>query len=173
MLQEAKETLIAYCTLAAMFVILCYGGVEYKIVTSTERITGAMHSTEFFTLYQYDWSFITRGHQGLDNSVFDLFQYVADNLSEEKMVPLMTDENDYVQTYLYEGVSGYDFPDFYEWRHTKKELKQAYYDWDVHYAVLMKGTQFEELHGKDVLGKKAVKILFENEAGYILELDDK
>ena len=37
----------------------------------------------------------------------------------------------------------------------------------------MKGTQFEELHGKDVLGKKAVKILFENEAGYILELDDK
>lgn len=173
MLQEAKETLIAYCALVAMFVVLCYGGVEYKIVTSTERITGAMHSTEFFTLYQYDWSFITRGHQGLDNSVFDLFQYVADNLSEEKMVPLMTEENDYGQTYLYEGVSGYDFPDFYEWRHTKKELKQAYYDWDVHYAVLMKGTQFEELHGKDVLGKKAVKILFENEAGYILELDYK
>ena len=54
-----------------------------------------------------------------------------------------------------------------------KELKQAYYDWDVHYAVLMKGTQFEELHGKDVLGKKAVRILFENEAGYILELGYK
>ncbi len=171
MLQEAKETLAAYCAMAAIFVVLCYGNIEYRIVTSTEKITGAMHSTAFFTLYQHDWSFITRGHQGLDESVFDLFQYVQDNLSDEKMVPLMTEENDYGQTYLYEGASGYDFPDFYEWRHTTEELRQAYYDWDVHYAVMMKGTQFEEEHGEDTLAKEEVTVLFENEAGYILALD--
>ena len=171
MLQEAKETLTAYCSMVALFVALCYGNIEYRIVTSTEKITGAMHSTAFFTLYQHDWSFITREHEGLDNSVFDLFQYVADHLSEEKMVPLMTEENDYGQTYLYEGASGYDFPDFYEWRHTKKELRQAYYDWDVKYAVMMKGTQFEKEHGEDTLAKDGVEIIFENEAGYILSLD--
>ena len=171
MLQEAKETLAAYCTMVALFMVLCYGNIEYRIVTSTEKITGAMHSTAFFTLYQHDWSFIARGHEGLSDSVFDLFQYVQDNLSEEKMVPLMTEENDYGQTYLYEGASGYDFPDFYEWRHTKKELKQAYYDWDVKYAVMMKETQFEKEHGKDTLGKDGVEIIFENEAGYVLSLE--
>lgn len=171
MLQEAKETLIAYCTMVALFVVLCFGKIEYRVVTSTEKITGAMHSTAFFTLYQHDWSFIMRGHEGLSNSVFDLFQYVADHLSQEKMVPLLTEENDYGQTYLYEGASGYDFPDFYEWRHTKKELRQAFYDWDVRYAVMMKGTQFEKEHGEDTLGEKGVGIVFENEAGYVLSLD--
>ncbi len=171
MLQEAKETLMAYCAMVALFVVLCFGKVEYKIVTSTENITGAMHSTAFFTLYQHDWSFIARGHQGLSESVFDLFQYVADHLSEETMVPLMTEENDYGQTYLYEGVSGYDFPDFYEWRHTQEELRQAYVDWDVRYAVMMKGTQFEKEHGKDTLDAKEVEIVFENEAGYVLALN--
>lgn len=171
MLQQAKETLAAYCTMVALFVVLCYGKIEYRIVTSTENITGAMHSTAYFTLYQHDWSFITRGHQGLNDSVFDLFQYVADHLSEEKMVPLMTEENDYGQTYLYEGATGYDFPDFYEWRHTTEELRQAYYDWEVKYAVMMKGTQFEKEHGKDTLAKDGVEIIFENEAGYVLSLE--
>lgn len=171
MLQQAKETLIAYCSMVAMFVILCFGKIEYRVVTSTENITGALHSPAFFTLFQYDWSFIAREHVGLEDYVFDLFQYVADNLSEEKMVPLMTEETDYGQTYLYEGASGYDFPDFYEWRHTKKELKQAYYDWDVHYTVLMKGTQFEAEHGEKVLNREGTTILFENEAGYVLHLE--
>lgn len=169
MLREAKEVLAAYCLMIGMFVALCFGRIEYRIVTSTEQITGAMHSQEFFTLFQYDWSFINRGHEGADESIFDLYQYVADHLSDEKMVPLMTETNDYGETYLYEGVSGYDFPDFYEWRHTDEELEQAYYDWDVHYAVMRKGTQFEQEHGKKTLKHEGVSILYENEAGYILE----
>lgn len=171
MLQEAKETLLAYCAMVGMFIVLCFGKIEYRVVTSTENITGALHSPAFFTLIQNDWSFITRGHTGLEDYVFDLFQYVADNLAEEKMVPLMTETDDYGQTYLYEGASGYDFPDFYEWRHTKEELLQAYYDWDVHYAVMMKGTQFEKEHGEATLKHEAVRVLFENEAGYVLQLD--
>lgn len=170
MLQEAKDTLIAYCTMVGMFVFLCFSRFEYKVVTSTENITGALHSPAFFTLYQQDWSFISRGHEGLPEYVFDLFQYVADNLSEEKMVPLMTETNDYGQTYLYEGISGYDFPDFYEWRHTEEELRQAYYDWDIHYTVMMKETQFEKEHGGKVLADDAVEIVFENEAGYVLRI---
>ena len=171
MLQEAKESLLAYIAMVAMFIVLCFGKIEYRVVTSTENITGALHSPAFFTLFQHNWSFISRGHQGLDTSVFDLFQYVAENLSEEKMVPLMTETNDYGQTYLYEGSSAYDFPDFYEWRHEDAELIQAYYDWDVHYTVLMKGTQFEAEHGEETLNHEAVSIVFENEAGYVLHLD--
>ena len=154
-----------------MFAALCFGKVEYKIVTSTENITGAMHSTAFFTLYQVNWSFIRGEHVGLPDYVFDLFQYVSDHLSEEKMVPLMTETSDYGQTYLYEGASGYDFPDFYEWRHTTEELRQAYYDWDIHYTVMMKETQFEKEHGADVLADEHVEVIFENEAGYVLALD--
>ncbi len=171
MLQEAKETLIAYCAMIIAFAGLCFGKIEYKIVTSTENITGAMHSTAFFTLYQIDWSFIMGEHVGLPNYVFDLFQYVSDHLSEEEMVPLMTERNDYGQTYLYEGASGYDFPDFYEWRHTTEELRQAYYDWDIHYTVMMKETQFEKEHGEAVLSDEHVEVIFENEAGYVLALD--
>ena len=171
MLQEAKETLMAYCAMVCLFAVLCFGKIEYKIVTSTEKITGAMHSTAFFTLYQIDWSFITGEHMGLPNTVFDLFQYVADHLSEENMVPLMTETADYGQTYLYEGATGYDFPDFYEWRHTTEELRQAYYDWDIQYAVMMKGTQFEKEHGAETLADEKVDVVFENEAGYVLALD--
>lgn len=170
MLQESRETLAAYSLVIVMFFILCYGNVEYRIVTSSENITGAMHSPEFFTLYQFDWSFITRGHEGTSETLFDLYQYVADNLSDEKMVPLMTEERDYGETYLYEGVSGYDFPDFYEWRHTDEELKQAYEDWNIHYAVMRKGTQYAQEHGKETLNHKGVSIVFENEAGYVLQL---
>lgn len=170
MLQEAKETLIAYCVLIAMFALLCFGNVEYRIRTSRENITGAIHSPEFFTLFQFNWSFLVREYKGLDSSVFDLFQYVVDNLSEEKMVPLMTEELDYGQTYLYEGISGYDFPDFYEWRHTTEELRQAYYDWNIHYAVMMKKTQFEREHGAKVLAEDAVSVEFENDAGYVLKI---
>lgn len=171
MLQEAKETLAAYSVMVCMFAVLCFGRIEYKIVTSTEKITGAMHSTAYFTLYQQNWSFIRGEHIGLPDYVFDLFQYVEDNLSGEKMVPLMTETNDYGHTYLYEGASGYDFPDFYEWRHTTEELRQAYYDWDIHYTVMMKGTQFEKEHGKAVLSEDNVEIVFENEAGYVLKID--
>lgn len=171
MLQEAKETLIAYTAMVALFAALCFGKIEYKIVTSTEKITGAMHSTAFFTLYQQNWSFLRGEHIGLPDYTFDLFQYVQDHLSEEKMVPLMTETNDYGQTYLYEGASGYDFPDFYEWRHTTEELRQAYYDWDIHYTVMMKGTEFEKKHGKRVLAEKNVEIVFENEAGYVLSIE--
>ncbi len=171
MLQEAKETLAAYCTLILVFAALCYGKVEYKIYTSTEKITGALHSPAFFTLQQLNWSFITSEHVGLSEHVFDLFQYVQDHLSEEKMVPLMVERNDYGQTYLYEGASGYDFPDFYEWRHTTEELRQAYYDWNINYTVMMKGTQFEKEHGQDTLADDAVEIVFENEAGYVLKID--
>lgn len=171
MLQEAKETLTSYCTLVILFAVLCYGKVEYKIFTSTEKITGAMHSPAFFTLYQIDWSFIASEHEGLPDNVFDLFQYVQDNLSEEKMVPLMVERSDYGQTYLYEGATGYDFPDFYEWRHTTEELRQAYYDWDIRYTVMMKGTQFEKDHGEATLSSDAVEVIFENEAGYVLAID--
>lgn len=171
MLQEAKETLIAYCAMIVGFACLCFGKIEYKIVTSTENITGAMHSTAFFTLCQIDWSFIMGEHTGLPDYVFDLFQYVQDHLSEEKMVPLMTERNDYGQTYLYEGATGYDFPDFYEWRHTTEELRQAYYDWNIHYTVMMKETQFEQEHGADVLADEHVEVIFENEAGYVLAID--
>lgn len=171
MLQEAKETLIAYCAMIVGFAVLCFGKIEYKIVTSTENITGAMHSTAFFTLYQIDWSFIMGEHVGLPDYVFDLFQYVEDHLSEEKMVPLMTETSDYGQTYLYEGATGYDFPDFYEWRHTTEELRQAYYDWDIQFAVMMKETQFEREHGADVLADERVEVIFENEAGYVLGLE--
>ena len=173
MLQEAKETLTAYCMMIVMFLALCFGKIEYKIVTSTEKITGAMHSTAFFTLYQVDWSFIRAEHVGLPDYVFDLFQYVQDNLSEDKMVPLMVERSDYGQTYLYEGATGYDFPDFYEWRHTTEELRQAYYDWEICHTVIMKGTQFEKEHGKDVLSDDAVEVIFENEAGYVLAIDLK
>ena len=171
MLQEAKETLMAYCVMIAFFFVLCYGRIEYRIFTSTEKITGSMHSPAFFTLYQIDWSFIEREHIGLSDSLFDLFQYVEDQFADEKMVPLLTEEMDYGKTYLYEGSSRYDFPDFYHWRHTPEELRQAFDDWDVHYAVLLKETQFEELHGKKTLSDDAVEIVFENEAGYILALD--
>ena len=108
-------------------------------------------------------------HKGLNPQIIALYQKVNDELSDEKMVPLMTEENDYGPTYIYEGLSGYDFPDFYEWRHTKEELKQAYYDWDVHYAVMLKGTQFEKEHGKKVLKKDSVSVYYENGAGYILQ----
>ena len=157
--------------LVILFAVLCYGKVEYKIFTSTEKITGAMHSPAFFTLYQIDWSFIASEHEGLPDYVFDLFQYVQDNLSEEKMVPLMVERSDYGQTYLYEGATGYDFPDFYEWRHTTEELRQAYYDWDIRYTVMMKGTQFEKDHGEATLSSDAVEVIFENEAGYVLAID--
>lgn len=173
MLQEAKETLAAYCSMAALFAALCFGKIEYKIVTSTENITGAMHSTAFFTLCQTNWSFLSGEHTGLPDYVFDLFQYVEDNLSEEKMVPLMVERNDYGQTYLYEGATGYDFPDFYEWRHTTEELRQAYYDWEIRYAVIMKETQFEKEHKEKVFSDKAVEVIFENEAGYVLAVDLK
>lgn len=171
MLKEAKEVLIAYCMMIAMFALLCFGHIEYRIVTSRENITGAMHSPAYFTLFQNNWSFITREHVGLDESIMDLYQVVADELSKEKMIPLMTETNDYGATYFYEGISGYDFPDFYEWRHTDEELIQAYYDWDVEYTVMLKGTQFEQEHGKETLAHEAVSIFFENEAGYILKLD--
>lgn len=171
MLQEAKETLMAYCALVAMFAALCFGKIEYKIVTSTEKITGAMHSTAFFTLYQVDWSFIMAEHEALPDSVFDLFQYVQDNLSGQRMVPLMTEEHDYGHTYLYEGATGYDFPDFYEWRHSTEKLRQAYYDWDIQYTVMIKGTQFEKDHGEETLSADAVSVVFENEAGYVLAID--
>ncbi len=171
MLQEAKETLTAYCALVIIFAALCYGKIEYKIVTSTENITGAMHSTAFFTLYQIDWAFIAGEHQGLPEYVFDLFQYVQDNLSEEEMVPLMVERSDYGQTYLYEGATGYDFPDFYEWRHTTEELRQAYYDWNINYTVMMKGTQFEREHGEKTLADDAVEVIFENDAGYVLKIE--
>lgn len=171
MLQEAKETLIAYSMLMLMFALLCFAKIEYKIVTSRENITQGLHSTAFFTLYQIDWSFIWGKHVGLDYSAFDLFQYVEDNLSGEKMVPLMTETNDYGKTYLYEGATGYDFPDFYEWRHTTEELRQAYYDWDIHYTVMMKDTHFYEEHGKKVLSDKNVKAVFENDAGFVLAVN--
>lgn len=170
MLREAKETLFAYCLLIAGFAGLCFGKVEYRIVTSTENITGAMHSPEFFTLYQFN-GFLFRQHlAGLDQSLLDLYQVVIDDLSEEKMVPLMTEEHDYGATYVYEGVSGYDFPDFYEWRHTREELRQAYKDWDIHYTVMLKGSDFEKQHGEKVLKEKNVEIYMENESGYILSV---
>ena len=62
-------------------------------------------------------------------------------------------------------------PDFYEWRHTTEELRQAYYDWDIQYAVMMKGTQFEKEHGAETLADEKVDVVFENEAGYVLALD--
>lgn len=172
MLQEAKDVLVAYCMMVLSFAALCFGKIEYKIVTSTENITGGMHSTAFFTLYQQNLGaiFNEEDNRGLPDSVFDLFQYVQDHLSEEKMVPLLTEMFDYGHTYLYEGSSAYDFPDFYEWRHTPEELRQAFYDWDVHYAVMMKDTQFEREHGKETLASDAVAIEFENEAGYVLKL---
>lgn len=170
MLQEAKDTLTAYCAMVVLFAILCFCKIEYKIVTSTENITGGMHSTAFFTLYQRNIGAIIGDTGGLPDYVFDLFQYVQDHLSEEKMVPLLTEKNDYGHTYLYEGSSAYDFPDFYEWRHTSEELRQAFYDWDVRYAVMMKETQFEKEHGEDTLSSENVEVIFENEAGYVLKL---
>lgn len=171
MVKESKEALIAYGMLFAMFVVLCYGKVEFRVVTSSEKITGGMHSTAFFTLYQNNWSFIAREHGRQDETKLDLYAYVLENLSKEKMVPLMTEENDYGETYFYEGVSGYDFPDFYEWRHTTEELEQAYYDWDVKYAVMLKGSDFDKRHGDKVLKSKDVSIAYETEAGYVLELN--
>lgn len=171
MLQEAKETLAAYCVMIAGFFVMCFSTAEYRIYTSTEKITGGMHSTAFFTLYQINWSYLMEEHTGLSNDVFDLFQYIEDHYAEEKMVPLLTEELDYGYTYLYEGSSRYDFPDFYHWRHTPQELRQAFYDWDVHHVLMMKDSQFAELHGKAVLKDDAVKIEFENEAGYIFALD--
>lgn len=173
MLQEAKDALAAHCAMVVLFALLCFCKIEYRIVTSTENITGGMHSTAFFTLYQQNLGAIfSKGedNKGLPDNVFDLFQYVADNLSEEQMVPLLTEMFDYGHAYLYEGSSAYDFPDFYEWRHTPDELRQAFYDWDVQYAVMMKGTQFEREHGKDTLSSDEVEIVFENEAGYVLKL---
>jgi len=170
MLREAKETLIAYCVLIAGFFGMCFGKIENRIVASSEKITGAAHSHEFFTLYQFNGFLFRQDLAGLDHSLLDLYQTVIDDFPEEKMVPLMTEEHDYGATYVYEGISGYDFPDFYEWRHTKEELKQAYEDWDVHYAVMLKGSDFEKQHGEKVLKKKAVSIYMENESGYILEI---
>ena len=63
------------------------------------------------------------------------------------------------------------FADFYEWRHTTEDVRQAYYDWEIHYTVMMKGTQFEKEHGKAVLSEDNVEIIFENEAGYVLKID--
>lgn len=173
MMKEAKEALMAYGMLVAMFIVLCYGKIEYRIVTSTEKITGGLHSTAFFTLYQNNWSFIAREHGRQDEHKLDLYEYVAENLADEKMIPLMTEANDYGETYFYEGVSGYDFPDFYEWRHTSEELEQAYYDWDVHYAVMLKDSDFDKQHGKEVLKRKDISIAYETKAGYVLEFTYK
>lgn len=169
MWKEQRETLIAYVGLIVIFIGLCFTSVEDRIVLSTEKITGAKHSNEFFNLILFNRNYIHMQHKGLNPQIIALYQKVNDELSDEKMVPLMTEENDYGPTYIYEGLSGYDFPDFYEWRHTKEELKQAYYDWDVHYAVMLKGTQFEKEHGKKVLKKDSVSIYYENGAGYILQ----
>lgn len=170
MLQEAKDTLKAYCAMMLVFAALCFGKIEYRIVTSTENITGGMHSTAFFTLYQQNIGAILAESEGLSDEVFDVFQYVQDHLSEEKMVPLLTEMMDYGHAYLYEGSSAYDFPDFYQWRHTPEEYRQAFYDWDVNYAVMMKGTQFEREHGEDTLASEDVTVLFENKEGYVLKL---
>lgn len=170
MLREARETLFAYCLLIAGMGVLCFGKIEYRIVTSTENITGAMHSPEFFTLYQFSGFLFRQDLAGLDKSLLDLYQAVIDDLSEEKMVPLMTEELDYGSTYVYEGISGYDFPDFYEWRHTTEELRQAYADWEIRYAVMLKGSHFEREHGKKVLQDEKVSIYMENESGYILKI---
>lgn len=171
MIREARETLAAYCILIAAFAVLCFSGIENRIVISREKITGASHSPAFFTLYQFNRYLHGIRFEGLSHSLLDLYQTVIDDLSEEKMVPLMTEELDYGPTYVYEGISGYDFPDFYEWRHTEKELRQAYYDWDIHYAVMLKDSHFEKEHGKKVLKMEGVSVYMENESGYILKID--
>lgn len=172
MLKQAKETLIAYLMLVSMFVFLCFSTFEYRVVTSRENITGGLHSTAFFTLFQNNWSFITREHGEQDPEKMDLYEYIIENYADEEMIPLMTENLDYGETYFYEGVVGYDFPDFYEWRHEEDELAQAYVDWNVHYAVMLKGSDFDVQHGDELLDREDIQIVYETDAGYLLYLEN-
>lgn len=172
MIKQAKEALIAYLMLVAMFVFLNFSTFEYRVVTSSENITGALHSPAFFTLFQNNWSFISRDHGDQDPAKLDLYEYILENHSDQVMIPLMTEDLDYGETYFYEGVVGYDFPDFYEWRHTEEELDQAYIDWEVHYTVLLKGSDFDIQHGDEVLDLPDIQIEYETDAGYLLYMDD-
>lgn len=144
---KSKELIISLSVVFFFLVIMCFGGLEQKIIDSERAIIQQERTSGIFDLYLFNiWLFEERDLQ-YPPQYFEICNYVIEELrEEEKEIPLLATIDNYRMCYWYEGITGQNCKKYYGWLYSFEKVQEKIAKKQVNYFVVYKDSPIYEEH---------------------------
>ncbi|NBH13612.1 hypothetical protein D3Z36_05330 [Lachnospiraceae bacterium] len=145
LLEEQWEILAGYGLMFAFLFVMHYGGLEQLVVLSKAGFQEEYRSGEFFSLYDYNLSYLKLTGSTFPDDYMEVCKYVVDELEGQENVPLIAAHENYDKCFWYEAITGNDCSEYYGWKHNFEEVRKKLDNQETDYFAVFKDSGiFEE-----------------------------
>lgn len=113
-----------------------------------------------------NWNDLAGMQMELAQEKQELFSYIKENIDEK--VPLLAEQDAYMDFIMYDNIVGYSGEDFYTWHYTPLGNVENLNEHGIHYVVLLYGEQYYE-DARYYFDR--FEVIYENAAGKIIRCD--
>ncbi len=167
--QKSKEMIISFGIVFAFLAVVCFSGIEQKIINSQTGLTSAERTSGLFDIYKFNIGLFNMRGLKYPNQYFEICNYVIEELdNDEKEVPLLATIDNYSSCYWYEGITGQDCEEFYGWSYSFDEVQDKIEKQQIDYFVVYKDSP---IYYEQLEYFSEFEYVFENDYGLIARVE--
>lgn len=166
---KSRDLLISMLTVFVFLACMFLGSVEARIINSGSDLISIDKSSQVFDIWTFNrWLWQGRGIK-FPQQYLDICNYVLEDLKdEEKDVPLLVTQENYLTCYWYEGITGEYCADFYGWFCEFEQIEENIANGAVNYIVVFKDTPMYTLHAEYF---HQFEFVYENDLGFVAKVN--
>lgn len=147
--KHSKEMLVSIGVIFAALFVFYFSGTEKKIISSDKGICDYERTSEFFSLYDFNLQTYRQSALRYPEQYKEITEFVLNELPGNcGDVPVLTDIDNYLYCYWYEGFTGFDCSAYYGWQNSFDDVVEHLNENNVKYFVVYKDSQTYAEHQK-------------------------
>ena len=145
--KNAKEMLISWAIIFAGLFVFYFGGIENKIISSDKGICDFERTSELFSFYDFNLQVYKQSAIRYPVQYKEITDFVLNELPDNcGDVPVLTDIDNYLYCYWYEGFTGFDCSQYYGWNNSFDVVVDNLNRNEIKYFVVYKNSQTYAAH---------------------------
>ncbi len=164
LLEEQWEMLAGYGVMVAFLFVMHYGKLEQLVVLSKTGFQEEYRAEQFFSLYDYNISYLKLTGSTFPDDYMDVCRYVVDELGGKEEIPLIALLDNYEKCFWYEAITGNDCSEYYGWKHNFEQVRKKLDNRETDFFAVFKDSEVYEQNEAYFNGFEAV---YQNETGVV------
>lgn len=164
LLEEQWEILASYGFVFAFLFVMHYGKLEQLVVLSKADFQEEYRAGEFFSLYDFNKSYLSLTGSTFPDEYMDICQYVVDELGGEENIPLIAARDNYEKCFWYEALTGNDCSEYYGWKYNFEKVRKKLEHQKTDYFVVFKESA---IFVNNVKFFERFEVVYQNDLGAV------
>lgn len=165
--KKAGEMLVSMALIFVALFVFYFSGTEKKIISSDKGICDYGRADELFSLYDFNFATYKQSAIRYPEQYKEITEFVLNELPKDcGDVPVLTDIDNYLYCYWYEGFTGVDCSPYYGWKNSFEAVADHLSENGIKYFVVYKDSQTYTQH-QEIFD--SLEHVFESDYGIVVK----